>query len=438
MDLIRPALEARFGRGHPAVEGLHPVGRLDTQTEGLLILTNDGAFTNRLTHPRHQVPKIYIAEVRGVPDEAALERLRTGVPLFGRYTLPARVRISRIDRSRNNCVVEIELKEGRQQQVRRMLQAVGYPVDRLRRVAIGPIEIERMKPAQWRFLTEAEIETLWRASEPPQARPPEARPPEARPSSARPPGVPSPESRPPESGSRARRPDPPARAGEARNLGPTRGGGPPDRPDTRRYGAPGGDPNRSERPRADGSPARPRPPGRPRPPYDDRGQRPGPDRTGPQGREDRPRGPHGPSAPGRPGPPYEDRGRGQGPPRPGPDRRDDRPRAPRGPAAQGRPGPPYEDRGRGPGPARPGPHSRDDRPRGPRGPAPQGRPGPPRTPKPAPYPDAGSPRGYAGPKPAGKDRPTKPEQAPAPPPRGTRSGGKPAGPDPRTRGPRER
>lgn len=167
MDLIRPPLEARLGRGHPAVEGLHPVGRLDTQTEGLLLLTNDGAFTHALTHPRHQVPKLYVAEVRGIPDEEALERLRTGVPLFGQRTLPARVRISRVDRSRNSCTVEIELREGRQQQVRRMLQIVGFPVDRLARVAVGPVKLERLRPGQWRFLTEGEVAALFQAAEPP-------------------------------------------------------------------------------------------------------------------------------------------------------------------------------------------------------------------------------------------------------------------------------
>src|SRR5688500_6831661 len=99
MDLVRPALEARLGRGNPSVEGLHPVGRLDAQTQGLLILTNDGEFTQALTHPRHRVPKLYAASVRGIPTDEALDRLRTGVPLFGRSTLPARVRVTRIDRA---------------------------------------------------------------------------------------------------------------------------------------------------------------------------------------------------------------------------------------------------------------------------------------------------------------------------------------------------
>jgi 23S rRNA pseudouridine2605 synthase len=160
MDLVRPPLEAKLGRGNPAVEGLHPVGRLDTQTEGLLILTNDGEFTQLLTHPRHGVPKVYQAEVRGVPEREDIEKLRAGVPLFGRRTLPARVRVRRVDRTRGLASVEVELREGRNQQVRRMLQAVGFPVTRLRRVAIGPVTLGRLRLSRWRFLTEAEVDLL--------------------------------------------------------------------------------------------------------------------------------------------------------------------------------------------------------------------------------------------------------------------------------------
>jgi len=160
MDLVCPPLEARFGKGDAAVAGLHPVGRLDTQTEGLLILTNDGEFTQLLTHPRHGVPKVYQADVRGIPDREAIERMRTGIPLFGRRTLPARVRVRRVDRTRGLASVEVELREGRNQQVRRMLQAVGFPVSRLRRVAIGPVTLGRLRPGRWRFLTEAEVELL--------------------------------------------------------------------------------------------------------------------------------------------------------------------------------------------------------------------------------------------------------------------------------------
>lgn len=164
MDLVRAPLEARLGKNNPAIEALHPVGRLDTQTEGLLLLTNDGAFTQALTHPRHGVPKVYMAEVKGIPDAEALERLRVGIPLYGRKTLPARVRIRRVDRGRGMCSLEVEIREGRNQQIRRMLQAVGFPVARLKRIAIGRLGIERLRPKHWRFLTEAEVEGLMEAA----------------------------------------------------------------------------------------------------------------------------------------------------------------------------------------------------------------------------------------------------------------------------------
>jgi pseudouridine synthase len=143
------------------------VGRLDAQSEGLLILTNDGTFTQTLTHPSHQVPKLYQAEVRGIPEPAAIEKLRTGVPLYGQRTLPARVRVVKVDRSRNTARVEVEIREGRNQQVRRMLQAVGVPVDRLVRTAIGPVTLSRLRPGQWRFLTEAEVAMLLKRAAPP-------------------------------------------------------------------------------------------------------------------------------------------------------------------------------------------------------------------------------------------------------------------------------
>jgi 23S rRNA pseudouridine2605 synthase len=169
MDLVRAPLEAKLGRNNPAIAGLHPVGRLDTQTEGLLLLTNDGAFTQALTHPRHQVPKLYVADVTGIPSEEALQRIRTGIPLFGQRTLPAKVRVAHFDRTKGVTSVEVELREGRNQQVRRMFQAVGYPVYHLRRIAVGPVTLGRMRLGHWRFLTPAEVQTLLKlASAPPE------------------------------------------------------------------------------------------------------------------------------------------------------------------------------------------------------------------------------------------------------------------------------
>lgn len=166
MDLLLPQLEGRRDLDAAAVAGLHPVGRLDTQTEGLLLLTNDGDFTHALTHPRHGIPKLYLAEVRGFPDETAMTRLRTGVPLFGQRTRPARARVVRRDRGRSVSLVEVELREGRQQQVRQMLRAVGHPVLTLRRTRIGSLELGRLRPGQWRLLTPGEVERLMKEAAP--------------------------------------------------------------------------------------------------------------------------------------------------------------------------------------------------------------------------------------------------------------------------------
>jgi len=134
----------------------YPVWRLDFDSEGLLILTNDGDFAERVTHPRYEMERTYLAELAGVPEERELDRLRHGVVLDdGRRTLPAQVRVIRVlpDRQGPRAVIEITLREGRNRQVRRMCDAIGHPVDRLRRTRIGPIEDRRLKPGQVRELT---------------------------------------------------------------------------------------------------------------------------------------------------------------------------------------------------------------------------------------------------------------------------------------------
>ena len=146
----------------PADRRLYPVGRLDLDTEGLLLLTDDGALAHRLTHPRYGVPKVYRARVAGVVGEEALARLRHGVMLDDGPTAPARVRLLRQDPAA--ALLEIELKEGRKRQVRRMCQAVGHPVLYLRRVAFGPLRLGRLPKGQYRSLTPAEVEALKRAA----------------------------------------------------------------------------------------------------------------------------------------------------------------------------------------------------------------------------------------------------------------------------------
>lgn len=164
MELILPGLEAKFGRGHPSVEGLHPVGRLDRDSEGLLLLTNDGAFTYALTHPRHGVSRTYIAMVSGRPSPAALERLRSGVEVRGKMTAPAEARVREDASAPGRSQVELELREGRKRQVRLMLSAVGHPVRHLLRTRIGAVSLGSLKPGQFRFLTPDEVQGLLRAA----------------------------------------------------------------------------------------------------------------------------------------------------------------------------------------------------------------------------------------------------------------------------------
>jgi 23S rRNA pseudouridine2605 synthase len=138
---------------------LYPVGRLDADTTGLVLLSNDGELANRLTHPSFEVPKTYRARVEGGPvREPALRRLREGIELDDGPTAPARVR------QPEPGVIELTLHEGRKRQVRRMLEAVGHPVRELQRIAFGPLRLGEMGPGAVRRLTPAEVESLRKAS----------------------------------------------------------------------------------------------------------------------------------------------------------------------------------------------------------------------------------------------------------------------------------
>jgi len=137
---------------------LFPVGRLDADTTGLLLLTNDGDLAHMLMHPRHHVPKVYRAEVDGVPDEADLRRLREGIALDDGKTAPAGAKI--LGEHRNGAVVEIVLREGKKRQVRRMLSAVSHPVRALMRTAYGPLSLGRLGPGETRLLSDAEVRAL--------------------------------------------------------------------------------------------------------------------------------------------------------------------------------------------------------------------------------------------------------------------------------------
>ena len=139
-------------------ERLFPVGRLDYNTTGLLIMTNDGALTYALTHPKHEVSKTYVATVAGVLSNTRLARLRKGVDIGGFVTSPAQVRVLR--QNPRSAVVEISIHEGKNRQVRKMFAAVGNKVQSLERVAIGDIRLGRLLPGHYRKLTKAEIEYL--------------------------------------------------------------------------------------------------------------------------------------------------------------------------------------------------------------------------------------------------------------------------------------
>lgn len=136
-------------------ERIYPVGRLDYDTSGLLLLTNDGDLTFKLTHPKHNVEKTYIARVAGVPDEDAIESLKSGVFIDGYKT--ARARVQLIKRYDTNASVRISIKEGKNRQVRKMFSAVGHEVLALKRVATGNLFLGELKRGEYRDLTDEEI-----------------------------------------------------------------------------------------------------------------------------------------------------------------------------------------------------------------------------------------------------------------------------------------
>ncbi len=147
MDLIKNVEERVF-----------PIGRLDYDTSGLLLLTNDGKLTFKLTHPKHEVEKTYLAKVYGVPDQNDMNQLRRGVMIDGKKTEPAKARL--VSTSDKYANVEIIIHEGKNRQVRKMFDAVRHPVSQLRREATGSLSLGNMKKGEWRYLTEKEVRYL--------------------------------------------------------------------------------------------------------------------------------------------------------------------------------------------------------------------------------------------------------------------------------------
>ena len=137
---------------------LYPVGRLDLDSEGLILLTNDGELTNLLTHPRYEHSKEYHVDVKGHPTEKTLERWRRGVYLDDRRTAPAEVSV--INRKKDHTQLRVVLREGRKRQIRRAAMKLGHPVRRLVRVRIGPIQLGDLTPGQWRSLSDRELSQL--------------------------------------------------------------------------------------------------------------------------------------------------------------------------------------------------------------------------------------------------------------------------------------
>lgn len=139
-------------------ERIYPVGRLDYNTSGLLLMTNDGEMAYKLTHPKHEVKKTYIAKVRGHISDEKLDKLRNGVLIDGHKTSPAVVR--RVKENKGTSVIEISIHEGKNRQVRKMFDAIRHSVVKLQRVSIGKIKLDHLEKGKWRLLTSKEIEYL--------------------------------------------------------------------------------------------------------------------------------------------------------------------------------------------------------------------------------------------------------------------------------------
>lgn len=150
-------------------ERIYPVGRLDFHSEGLILLTNDGDLAFKVSHPQHGSVKTYHVKVRGVPEQRLIEKLERGITIDGKRTLPCeieRMKTTGKGDEEGNSWFEVKLREGRTQQIRKMFQAVGHPVSKLRRVAIGPLSDPRLGPGDYRELTKHEVKMLVTMKEP--------------------------------------------------------------------------------------------------------------------------------------------------------------------------------------------------------------------------------------------------------------------------------
>ena len=141
-------------------ERVYPIGRLDYETSGLLLLTNDGDLTYKLTHPKHEVEKTYMAIVKGRPTKSEIENFKNGLKIEDYVTSKAKLKIKKYDQDKDRSILEIKIHEGKNRQVRKMCKAINHPVMRLKRVAMGNIKINDCEIGKYRYLTDEEIKYL--------------------------------------------------------------------------------------------------------------------------------------------------------------------------------------------------------------------------------------------------------------------------------------
>lgn len=140
---------------------LYPIGRLDYDTTGVLLITNDGDFSQLLMHPKNNIDKVYIAKLEGIIDPYSIKKLKDGVVLDGRKTSKAKVKLKKVDKKNNTCIVQIIIHEGMYHQVKRMFEAVGYNVLKLKREAYAFITVNDLKPGEYRRLNNKEVHQLY-------------------------------------------------------------------------------------------------------------------------------------------------------------------------------------------------------------------------------------------------------------------------------------
>ncbi len=139
---------------------IFPVGRLDFDSEGLLLMTNDGELANRLIHPRYEIKKNYLVKIQGHPEKVQISRLERGIPIDGKKTAPAK--IFPISSTPKRSLFKVELHEGRKREIRRMFEAIGYHVLLLRRIKFAGLTLDGLNPGDWRYLTDIEVQNLYK------------------------------------------------------------------------------------------------------------------------------------------------------------------------------------------------------------------------------------------------------------------------------------